>query len=132
MIADTDLGEVSAHHGPVRKLPSRKGFQRRFGGVLGLETNKDLYIKKKKKKVSHLCTTEDSAAECDTFPTPIVCRLPPLGRGTFMSISFPNLLHSSRMSSQISVVHLLALAASSTSASVTDHRTHPYRAIPLA
>lgn len=36
------------------------------------------------------------------LPTPADCLLPPLGRGIFSPIIFPNLPHSSRTSSQIS------------------------------
>lgn len=38
------------------------------------------------------------------LPTPVDCRLPPLGRGTFISSTWPYFSHSSLMSSQISKV----------------------------
>lgn len=37
------------------------------------------------------------------LPTPFDCRLPPLGRGTFISVTWPYFSHSSLMSSQISL-----------------------------
>ena len=39
------------------------------------------------------------------LPTPVDCREPPLGRGTFISSTSPYFSHSSFMSSQISIAN---------------------------
>lgn len=44
------------------------------------------------------------------LPTPVDCLEPPLGRGTFISSTWPYFSHSSLMSSQISITSLISSA----------------------